>query len=285
MTIHHVVKERNFDSVFQSAKGSASAKLTIKLKVELFALDPSVADSPGGGEHPVHIVNSLSHAKRGLVIDADDDTIMCRSWVTHEWEEFKTKFKKMVEMSWNNQMILLPGGPKKGAGSHVNDYKTMLATERAPAHVECALELDLTSNGAHAEIEVARKVDKRREFRSDMDRIVDTDVEFSTTTMKGFRDRKIFQVTAAHEVGHWLRDVDKTHFSHVDWEYAKTLPAAERAHAQYGHTLGKHVAMMGGGNLCTEHEAQPWLSRIGRHVSTLAGWKFMHRIPFRKRFP
>jgi hypothetical protein len=285
MTIHHVVKQRNFDSVFEPAKGSASAKLTIKLKVELFALDPELADGPGSGQHPVRLVNNLHHAKRGPVKDADKDLIMCRTWLTHEWDEFKTKFKKMIEMSWNNQMILLPGGPRPGAGSHEKDYKQMLASPRAPAHVECALELELTSNGAHAEIEVAHKADKRREFRSEMTRIVDTDVEFETATMKGFRDRKIYQVTAAHEVGHWLREVSKPHFSHVDWEYAKTLPADQRGDSQYGHVLGKRVAMMGWGNLCTEHEAKPWLSRIGQHVSTLAGWSFMHRIHFRQRFP
>jgi hypothetical protein len=161
----------------------------------------------------------------------------------------------------------------------------MLASPRAPAHVECALELELTSNGAHAEIEVAHKVDKRREFRSEMHRIVDTDVEFGTSTMKGFRKRKIFQVTAAHEVGHWLRDLSKPHFNHVDWEYAKTLPPDERGSSAYGHVLGKRVAMMGGGNLCTEHEAKPWLGRIGQHVSTLSGWSFMHRVHFRQRFP
>jgi hypothetical protein len=59
----------------------------------------------------------------------------------------------------------------------------------------------------------------------------------------------------------------------------------ERGSSAYGHVLGKHVAMMGGGNLCSEHEAKPCLGRIGRHVSTLAGWQFMHRIHFRNRFP
>src|SRR5262245_35453164 len=191
MAIHHVVKERNFDSVFEPAKGSRSAKLTIKLKVDLFALDPSLADSPAAGQHPVHLVNNLAHAKRGLVKDSDDDPIMCRSWLTHEWNEFKTKFKNMVEMSWNNQMILLPGGPRPGAGSHVKDYQQMLASSRAPAHVECALELELTSNGAHAEIDVAHKVDKRREFRSEVQRVVNT--VFETNTVDVFRNREIYQ--------------------------------------------------------------------------------------------
>ena len=111
MAIHHAVKERNFDSVFEPAQGSRSAKLTIMLKVDLFALDPSLADSLAGAQHPVHLVNNLAHAKRAPVKDSDDDPIMCRSWLTHEWNEFKTRFKKMVEMSWNNQMILLPALP------------------------------------------------------------------------------------------------------------------------------------------------------------------------------
>jgi hypothetical protein len=285
MTIHRVVKQRNFDSAFEPAQGSRSARLIIKLKVELFALDPRLADSAGAGAHPVHIVNSLAHAKRGPVKDADDDPVLCRTWTDHEWSEFKTRFKQMVEMSWNNQMILLPGGPKPGAGAHEHDYKQLLASPRAPAHVECALELELTSKGAHAEIEVAHKVDKRRAFRSEMHRIVNTDVEFETSHMDKWPKRKIFQVTAAHEVGHWLRELNKPFFNHVDWEYAKSLPEDEREDARYGHVLGKHVAMMGGGNLCTEHEAKPWLGRIGQHVSTLAGWSFMHRVHFRQRFP
>jgi len=285
MTVFHEVKQPNFDSVFEPAAGSRSAELTIKLNVDLLPLDPELADSPMGPQHPVRLVNNLAHAKNGLVTDADNGLIMCRTWLTHEWFEFKIRFKKMVEMSWNNQMILLPGRPAPRARSHDKDYKQMLANPRAPAHVECALELDVNSKGAHAVIEVAYKVDKARDFRSDMHRIVDTDVEFETSTMKGFRKRKIFQVTAAHEVGHWLRDLSKPSLHHVDWEYAKTLPPDEREDASYGHVLGKRVAMMGSGNLCTEYEAKPWLGRIGQHVNTVSGWSFMHRVHFRQRFP
>jgi hypothetical protein len=129
MAIHRSVKQGNFDSSFEPAQGSRSAKLTIQLKVELFALDPSLADGAGGG-HPVHIVNNLAHAKRGLVKDAGNELILCRSWADDEWKTFRTRFKQMVEMSWNNQMILLPGGPKPGAGSHENDYRQMLARGR-----------------------------------------------------------------------------------------------------------------------------------------------------------
>jgi hypothetical protein len=97
MVFHHVIKQKNFDSVFDPAQGSRSARLTIKLTVDLLALDPSLADSPAGGEHPVHLAHSMTNVRRGLVKDGDDDPIMCRSWLMHEWSAFKTRFKKMVE--------------------------------------------------------------------------------------------------------------------------------------------------------------------------------------------
>jgi hypothetical protein len=103
--------------------------------------------------------------------------------------------------------------------------------------------------------------------------------------MKGFPQRKIYQVAAAHEVGHWLHDPSEAYLEHIDHAHAATLPEAERDDAEYGRTLGRRVATMGSGNLCTDHEAKPWLGRIGQHVSTLAGWTFMHRIHFRQRFP
>jgi len=287
MVFHHVIKQRNFDSVFNPAQGSRSARLTIKLTVELFALDPSLADSPAGGEHPVHLAQSMTHVRRGLVKDGDDDPIMCRSWLMHEWSAFKTQFKKMVEMSWNNQMILLPSDEKNGGGSNDHDYRQLISNPRAPAHVECALDIDLTSMGqaTHAEIDVVHLAETRRPFRSHMRRITDKDVEFETSHMKKWRDRTIFQVPAAHEIGHWLRDLNKHHFEHIDKPYAMTLPKADQDDAEYGHVLGKRVAMMGAGNLCTAHEARPWLSRIGQHINTVSGWTFLHRIHFRQRYP
>jgi hypothetical protein len=286
MAFQRTVKQRNFDSVFDPALGSRSARLTIGLKVELFALDPSLADSPTGGQHPVHLVQNLAQAKRGLVKDGDDDPILCRSWLMHEWTAFKTRFKQMVEMSWNNQMILLPADSKAAGKSNGHDYHQLISNPRAPAYVECALDVDVSSSpGGHAEIEVVHLVDARRPFRSWMRRITDTDVEFETSHMKKWPDRKIFQVAAAHEIGHWLRDLNKHHFEHVDRAYAMTLPKDEQDDAEYGHVLGNRVAMMGAGNLCTEHEARPWLGRIRQHFGSISGWTFMHRVHFRQHYP
>src|SRR6187399_3070555 len=56
--------------------------------------------------------------------------------------------------------------------------------------------------------------------------------------------------------------------------------AGFRGNAQYGHVLGKRMAMMGSGTLFTEHEARPWLGRVRRHTGALFGWTPIHRIRF-----
>ncbi len=79
-----------------------------------------------------------------------------------------------------------------------------------------------------------------------------------------------------------LRNLNADHFDHIDAAYARTLPAAQRAKIQYGRTLGRKEALMGDGSLVTEHEAQPWLTRMRRHTTMKLGWSVMHSIAFRK---
>jgi hypothetical protein len=122
-----------------------------------------------------------------------------------------------------------------------------------------------------------------------MSRISDQSIFFKRHYDARWPDAYFGQASAAHEVGHWLHNVVSPLFEHEDADYAKKLaqnPEETAAqfqkrvdHEQYGHTLGKRVALMGGGDLLTEYDAGPWLSRIRRHTHRL-GWTYIHRVNF-----
>ena len=80
-------------------------------------------------------------------------------------------------------------------------------------------------------IEVAHLDTPGTAFRVWMNRISDESVQFSRHTDPRWPGWFTGQIAAAHEVGHWLRGVNATHFDHIDWEYAKNLPPARRANS------------------------------------------------------
>jgi hypothetical protein len=166
------------------------------------------------------------------------------------------------------------------------DFRQMIGNPRMPAHFEGALEINLVGPGAapHAVIEVVRLANPGATFRDRMTRITDESVRFNKTVFTAGASRGVTgetgQITAAHEVGHWLRTADEKVFDHIDREHALTLPQAQRDDAQYGRTLGRFQSLMGGGSLVGDHEAGPWITRLRRHTSMKLGWMFIHKKMF-----
>jgi hypothetical protein len=283
MTLQRTIMQDNFDSVLDSAMPGQPAKLTIRLKVQLVPLDPSIAWVPlSPGSPPTHLADSMANVRRGQVLDYNNRPVACRSWLVPEWNAYKIRFKRAVEHAWNNQLILLP--TENGDTLSDADYRQLISNANVRAHVEGAIDIELMPPNAvgHTLIEVVHLENAGADFRVWMHRISDESVQFARHGHSNWPGWTTGQITAAHEVGHWLRDLNATHFEHVDAEYAKTLPAAQRAKAQYGHTLGKKSALMGGGSEVTEHEAQPWLTRIRRQTPMKLGWSMMHAIRFNR---
>ena len=250
----------------------------------MFPRDPTAPGNAGGALHPTHLAQRPEDMRVGQLADANRTLVNCRSWTVPEWNTFKIRFKKVVETAWNNQMLLLP--PEEGAGDgglSDADYRQLIGDPRIRAHVECALAIQLvaTNEAAHAEIEVVHLAQPGLVFRNWMHRIDDTSVDITVRNKDRWQSTSFFQFVAAHEVGHWLHDLNKKHFDHVDVAAARKLPAAQRGDAQYGTVLGKRQAIMGSGSLFTEHEAQPWLGRVRRHTGALYGWTMIHRVRFR----
>jgi len=284
MSFRRTIMQSNFDSVFDPAAAGRPAKLTIRLKVALFPRDPSAPGHAGSAQHPIHLANGMPQAHQGPMADADGNLIACRSWLVPEWNAFKIRFKKIVELGWNNQMILLPPDDTDGGGLSDADYLQLVDNPRLPAHVECALAIELmpVNAGAHAQIEVVHLAHDGLHFRNWMHRISHDSVELTVRHKSQWPGSPLYQFVAAHEAGHWLHDLSAKHFEHIDAAYAQTVPATQRDNVQYGHVLGKRMAMMGSGSLMTEHEAGPWLGRIRRHTNVLFGWTTIHQIHFRQ---
>jgi len=286
MTLRQTIVQPNFDSVLDPAQPGRPARLTIRLKVTLAPLDPSVPWTPAEKQMPpVHLANSGPEMKRGQVKDYNNKLVNCRSWLVPEWNAFKIRFKQTVEHAWNSQMILLPteSGDDTDRLSD-QDYLQFVGDPAVQAHAEGVIDVALmpTNVMGHALIEVAHLEQPGTSFRVWMRRITDESVHFRTHGAKDWPGWSTGQITAAHEVGHWLRSLTAKHFEHIDAKAARNLPAAQRATQQYGRTLGRKSALMGSGSLITEHEAGPWLTRMRRHTSMKFGWTMMHSIHFRK---
>jgi hypothetical protein len=296
MIARPTIIEPNFDSVLLAARGGQPAKLTIKLRVALLPRDPSRPDDPMSPSHATHLAAGDNDVRRGTVRDGENFAFRCRSWLRAEFNAFAIKFKRMVELSWNNQLILIPPDGSKPGDSTMSDadYLDFVSRPDVPAHVQCLFEVALVPLGtanAHAVIEAARLETPAHEqnpmtgFRSFAALICNEDVDFVATRM-GLR-----QVAAAHEVGHWLgRPVSlykagalnqERLLHHIEWAKCSADPDyTPGGDCEYGRTQGKRMAMMGLGQLITAYEANIWLMRAIRHTKVLFGWDIMHRVHF-----
>lgn len=288
MVQRRTIHQDNFDSEFRPAGPGRPAELVIRLRVRLLARDPLAPATSGQLEH---FAPTTAAAHIGRLNDAQEYPFRCRSWLAPEFVAFSAKFKQMVELVWNNQLILLPPSvAESGDVLSDADYLTFISRRGLAAHVRCGFEIELVPAGSastpHATIEAVRLWPKDDEippfpFRAFASRITNEDVEFTRPPGQSF-----MHVTAAHEVGHWLgRDVpasDPARFlHHIDWQKCSAYPDyVPGSDCEYGRTLSRRMALMGSGSLLTDYEAGPWLLRIRRHTQVLFGWKLIHRIHF-----
>ena len=80
MSIRHTIQQANYDTVIEPAAPGRAARLTIRLKVVLIPLDPTVPWVAGSaGMPPFHIATGASPVRRGLVNDyLNSRSVPCR---------------------------------------------------------------------------------------------------------------------------------------------------------------------------------------------------------------
>jgi hypothetical protein len=290
MVFRQAIMEQNFDSVLHPARAGRPAQLIIRLRVNLLPYDPSrLPARPGRPTPHVQVARHPAGVRQGAVQDTDGMPFECCTWLEREFNAFRIKFKKMVELSWNNQLVLLPPA-RTGYIGEMSDaaYREFIGKPDVPAHVECSMDIQLLDVFAlhrgkppHAIIDAVRlKRPSGGQFRSSQFLIVNEDVEFMRTS------GSLSQVTAAHEIGHWLgspvpsTDI-RRYVPHVDSREGDDRNDADG----YGRTLGKRMALMGAGQLVTEFEARPWLERVRLHTQALVRWDIIHRVHFRGKAP
>ena len=170
-----------------------------------------------------------------------------------------------------------------------------------PAHLMCSLQIHFVQDqhAANAPIQVARldrdeakyatirdvmALPGEGQFGSYMVLITNEDIYRRDMTSYRWPHVRMSQITAAHEIGHWLgrpvpADNPDRFLPHIDKDKdPKTHP--EHGELQYGGVAGRRLALMGGGSLATIYEAGPWLNRARRHTKALFGWDFVHRSRF-----
>jgi len=293
MVHRQTIQARNFDSVLHPALPGKPARLNIRLKATLFAKDPtaSASTSPGVFTFTHRVVHDMSARTAGLVLDGSGRPWRCCTWLEAEFNAFKIEFKRVVERAWNDQLILVPPDGSE-PGEEISDatYREFINAPNIPAHVRCGLEIALVPNAPgtspHALIEVARlEPSSGHQFRSFMMLMTNEDVEVSHAADHTGHIHS--QVTAAHEVGHWLgRPVSMTtpgrFLDHIDFARCAAADPQYQPNddCEYGWTLTRRKALMGLGSLVTDYEAKPWLTRARRHTRVLFGWDVVHRVDF-----
>lgn len=324
--IRRFITEPNFTSSYFTARGGLSpAGLEIILTVHLAPMDPSKPYNMGRSDAPpligrllrpelrdklwppkanlnfnTHLADTLQQVKHGFVFDGEQTRFKARSWMRNEFDEYKAKFKRAVEVCWNNQMILLPPeNPVDGLGD--DDYMDLVSNPKLPPHLVCSLAIFLVDNPTNANVvmqvvrldrEESEYAGKRiiaappgqGEFRSHAWLITNEDVYRRSTSSYRWPSISMSQIAVAHEIGHWLGrptelgDTDRF-VEHIDAnKYPKTHPDYDEL--QYGGTPGHRASLLGGGSLATEYDARPWLNRARRHTRALFGWKYIHRLHF-----
>ena len=266
-----IINEPNFMSILSAAgPGPVSAKLEIVLAVLLAPMDPSKPYSTTRSDAPAilgdlfspelreafwpskanlsfntHLADTPQQIRTGFVSDGAPEPVKlaAQSWMRRDFAQYKIDFKRIVETSWNNQIILLPPeDPKDGLSDA--DYMALVANPRMPAHVECSLTIRFvdTLGSANAAIQVvhlkraddptinrrAMPMPGEEEFRSRAWLITNEDIHRKKTSDYRWPNLPMSQVAAAHEIGHWLGrptplgNLDR-YFGHIDGDkYAKT---------------------------------------------------------------
>src|SRR5229473_1697762 len=132
-----IISEPNFTSTLTGAgPGSIPAKLEIVLTVLLAPMDPSKPNL----NFNTHLADTPQQIRKGFVVDGSKEQtrFAAQSWMRRDFAQYKADFKRVVELSWNNQIILLPPeDPKDGLSDA--DYLALVGNSRMPAHVECSL--------------------------------------------------------------------------------------------------------------------------------------------------
>lgn len=291
----------NFDSVFTPAGQGKAASLEIVLKLGLLPYDPIAGQDANGKPKGHAMVKTENDVKYGKVRD-DKGLFNCKTWLEGNFNVFRIKLKAVVEFAWNNQIILVPPSGRNADDDLLSDptLNEMRTSVGSPPYIEGKLRItfwdpnasaDLQGKGPHGKMFVAMldRADKGEQgktyfdgerYRSRMTLICHEDLQTRAQTLE--RGGELFrreQVTAAHEVGHWLGqpvpDTDQNRvFLHIDEGKCNAKLAEDCA---YGSTKERTRSMMGAGSRTLLHDAEPWLQRAREHSGAKKGWSFIHR--------
>ena len=292
MAFRTAIAQTNYDSVFEPAAGGHPAKLTIRLKVALNPLDPAalwVARPQNGQQPPTYIAANLAGVRKGVVIDYNGSPCSSSSWIGNEWNAFKIRFKQMVEVGWNNQILLLPTDDDQDHRLTDDEFRQLVFNPRYPAYVACAIDIQLVPVGgvAHALIEVAHidhSTPQNGKFR----------VWIIGSLTRATTSRLFTSTMARHDVPpDHLRSRSRTLAAHSRLDpfraHRRCLcgdttargggacaiwPYRDPALRHDGRRLGRHGP-----------RSHPGLTRMVRHAHMSLGWTFMHRANFDAAMP
>jgi hypothetical protein len=256
--------------------------LRIRFKFNLWPRDPFSKDL-GNSTPNYHIATAQSPVRYGRVLDGNKRSFEIRSLTTAEFNSAKIRLKRFVELVFNKQIVLLPpddtfaatgAGAFKAWGLNDEDYKFFISDPSKPAHCIGSLDIVLADlndfKGPVIEIVQVRNRHETRFFRAFDTRINMGNLFFQRRVYPQFENEVIFDLAAAHEIGHHVIGF------HINFQGVDD-PDSDAA---YGITVHDRRAIMGAGNVVTSYDARPWIERAMQHTGTHRGWRFLPRAQF-----
>jgi len=248
--IDQYVGGTRYDSELLTARVNAMRNADLVLIIRVF-YDPY---HPAGGH--------------GQITDAWNQQVPVVSWSsTAQFDDWCDQCEEAAEGTWNDKLWLVPSStwgydwPPSGEPTHRPNVKCGLDLRRTRDRNQAHLRLRcyrLAAGAAYRSSMCAASAYQAPMCVHDPHRGYFDDADALPTQYFGASGDSHFQVTIAHEIGHWLG------LNHVNQGGAGCVVGGETI--CYGSTSRQREDVMGMGSRVEAWHALPWKRRIGQHV-------------------